>query len=47
MGYTLFNAFLPQYLSANSSDYITYRNYAITESLDRDRSFLLKTIPCM
>lgn len=30
MGYTLFNAFLPQYLSANSSDYITYRNYAIT-----------------
>lgn len=30
MGYTLFNAFLPQYLSANSSTYITYRNYAIT-----------------
>lgn len=30
MGYTLFNAFLPQYLSANSSEYITYRNYAIT-----------------
>ncbi|KAJ5155268.1 hypothetical protein N7492_008071 [Penicillium capsulatum] len=30
MGYTLFNAFLPQYLSANSSPYETYRNYAIT-----------------
>jgi MFS family permease len=30
MGYTLFNAFLPQYLSQNSSTYITYRNYAIT-----------------
>lgn len=30
MGYTLFNAFLPQYLGANSSTYITYRNYAIT-----------------
>ncbi|KAF2765519.1 sugar transporter [Teratosphaeria nubilosa] len=35
MGYPLFNAFLPQYLSqaggsAASSDYITYRNYAIT-----------------
>ncbi|KAL2842620.1 major facilitator superfamily domain-containing protein [Aspergillus pseudodeflectus] len=30
MGYTLFNAFLPQYLGANSSTYETYRNYAIT-----------------
>lgn len=30
LGYTLFNAFLPQYLSANSSTYVTYRNYAIT-----------------
>ena len=31
MGYPLFNAFLPQYLhSAAQSDYITYRNYAIT-----------------
>jgi hypothetical protein len=30
MGYTLFNAFLPQYLSANSTTYETYRNYAIT-----------------
>ncbi|KAI9933757.1 hypothetical protein ASPWEDRAFT_105998 [Aspergillus wentii DTO 134E9] len=31
MGYTLFNAFLPQYLGANSSStYVTYRNYAIT-----------------
>jgi hypothetical protein len=31
MGYPLFNAFLPQYLhSAVQSDYITYRNYAIT-----------------
>ncbi|PLN85484.1 MFS general substrate transporter [Aspergillus taichungensis] len=30
MGYTLFNAFLPQYIGANSSTYITYRNYAIT-----------------
>ena len=30
MGYTLFNAFLPQYLGANSSTYVTYRNYAIT-----------------
>lgn len=31
MGYTLFNAFLPQYLGANStSTYTTYRNYAIT-----------------
>lgn len=31
MGYPLFNAFLPQYLkAAASSDYITYRNYAIT-----------------
>lgn len=30
LGYTLFNAFLPQYLSANSSTYETYRNYAIT-----------------
>ncbi|KAL4785164.1 MFS general substrate transporter [Aspergillus varians] len=31
MGYTLFNAFLPQYLSTNStSTYETYRNYAIT-----------------
>ena len=29
MGYTLFNAFLPQYFST-SSDYETYRNYAIT-----------------
>lgn len=26
----MFNAFLPQYLSANSSNYVTYRNYAIT-----------------
>ncbi|KAL4804061.1 major facilitator superfamily domain-containing protein [Aspergillus unguis] len=30
MGYTLFNAFLPQYIGANSSTYETYRNYAIT-----------------
>ncbi|KAJ5672737.1 hypothetical protein N7507_001864 [Penicillium longicatenatum] len=30
LGYTLFNAFLPQYLGANSSTYTTYRNYAIT-----------------
>ncbi|KAJ5676222.1 hypothetical protein N7462_009119 [Penicillium macrosclerotiorum] len=30
LGYTLFNAFLPQYLSANASTYETYRNYAIT-----------------
>lgn len=30
MGYTLFNAFLPQYLGRNSGVYITYRNYAIT-----------------
>ncbi|KAI2913872.1 hypothetical protein CBS63078_3613 [Aspergillus niger] len=30
MGYTLFNAFLPQYLGSSSSVYITYRNYAIT-----------------
>ncbi|KAL2787691.1 major facilitator superfamily domain-containing protein [Aspergillus keveii] len=30
MGYTLFNAFLPQYLGANSTTYETYRNYAIT-----------------
>ncbi|KAL4916785.1 major facilitator superfamily domain-containing protein [Aspergillus aurantiobrunneus] len=30
MGYTLFNAFLPQYLGQNSSTYETYRNYAIT-----------------
>ncbi|KAJ5377962.1 uncharacterized protein N7496_005371 [Penicillium cataractarum] len=30
MGYTLFNAFLPQYLSQNSTTYETYRNYAIT-----------------
>ncbi|KAJ5112254.1 hypothetical protein N7532_000299 [Penicillium argentinense] len=31
MGYTLFNAFLPQYLSSNAtSTYETYRNYAIT-----------------
>lgn len=30
MGYTLFNAFLPQYLSTSSSVYETYRNYAIT-----------------
>ncbi|KAJ5101989.1 hypothetical protein NUU61_004211 [Penicillium alfredii] len=30
MGYTLFNAFLPQYLGADSSTYVTYRNYAIT-----------------
>lgn len=30
MGYTLFNAFLPQYLGRNASTYITYRNYAIT-----------------
>ncbi|ODM18872.1 hypothetical protein SI65_05489 [Aspergillus cristatus] len=30
MAYPLFNAFLPQYFSASSSTYITYRNYAIT-----------------
>ncbi|OJJ54785.1 hypothetical protein ASPSYDRAFT_210462 [Aspergillus sydowii CBS 593.65] len=30
LGYTLFNAFLPQYLGANSTVYETYRNYAIT-----------------
>ncbi|GLA26102.1 hypothetical protein CBS147343_10259 [Aspergillus niger] len=30
MGYTLFNAFLPQYLGSSSSVYVTYRNYAIT-----------------
>ena len=30
MGYTLFNAFLPQYLSTSASIYETYRNYAIT-----------------
>ncbi|KAJ5094140.1 hypothetical protein N7456_010001 [Penicillium angulare] len=34
MGYPLFNAFLPQYLSQTggqtNSEYITYRNYAIT-----------------
>ncbi|RDW93482.1 MFS transporter [Aspergillus mulundensis] len=30
MGYTLFNAFLPQYIGANSTVYETYRNYAIT-----------------
>jgi sugar phosphate permease len=31
MGYPLFNAFLPQYLhSGGQSNYITYRNYAIT-----------------
>ncbi|KAE8147553.1 MFS general substrate transporter [Aspergillus avenaceus] len=30
MGYTLFNAFLPQYLSSNTTTYETYRNYAIT-----------------
>jgi hypothetical protein len=32
MGYPLFNAFLPQYLHQGGavSDYITYRNYAIT-----------------
>lgn len=30
MGYTLFNAFLPQYLSSSASTYETYRNYAIT-----------------
>ncbi|KAH8425085.1 uncharacterized protein LDX57_002833 [Aspergillus melleus] len=30
MGYTLFNAFLPQYLSTSASVYETYRNYAIT-----------------
>jgi MFS family permease len=30
MGYTLFNAFLPQYLSMSASTYETYRNYAIT-----------------
>lgn len=30
MGYTLFNAFLPQYLGASASTYVTYRNYAIT-----------------
>ena len=34
MGYPLFNAFLPQYLAKSggqdNSDYITYRNYAIT-----------------
>lgn len=34
MGYPLFNAFLPQYLSQSggvtNSNYITYRNYAIT-----------------
>ncbi|KAL4923636.1 MFS transporter [Aspergillus undulatus] len=30
MGYTLFNAFLPQFLGSNASTYETYRNYAIT-----------------
>ncbi|EIT75956.1 synaptic vesicle transporter SV2 [Aspergillus oryzae 3.042] len=30
MGYTLFNAFLPQYLGSTASTYETYRNYAIT-----------------
>jgi MFS family permease len=34
MGYPLFNAFLPQYLATSggeaNSNYITYRNYAIT-----------------
>lgn len=33
MGYTLFNAFLPQYLSAAASTYETYRNYAITAAV--------------
>ncbi|KAE8379032.1 major facilitator superfamily domain-containing protein [Aspergillus bertholletiae] len=30
MGYTLFNAFLPQYLGSSASTSETYRNYAIT-----------------
>ncbi|KAE8389029.1 major facilitator superfamily domain-containing protein [Aspergillus alliaceus] len=30
MGYTLFDASLPQYLSTSASTYETYRNYAIT-----------------
>lgn len=30
MGYTLFNAFLPQYISNNTTVYETYRNYCIT-----------------
>ena len=30
MGYTLFNAFLPQYLGNNTTTYETYRNYCIT-----------------
>ena len=33
MGYTLFNAFLPQYLSNNTTVYETYRNYCITAAV--------------
>ncbi|OQE46993.1 hypothetical protein PENCOP_c001G07475 [Penicillium coprophilum] len=44
MGYPLFNAFLPQYLSQTggetNSNYITYRNYAITSIIGLPGSFL-------
>lgn len=33
MGYTLFNAFLPQYLGNNTTTYETYRNYCITAAV--------------
>ncbi|KAJ6152971.1 hypothetical protein N7497_007290 [Penicillium chrysogenum] len=44
MGYPLFNAFLPQYLSQSggetNSNYITYRNYAITSIVGLPGSIL-------
>lgn len=40
MAFPLFNAFLPQYFSANNSVYMTYRNYAITSIVGVPGSFL-------
>ena len=40
MGYPLFNAFLPQYISQSASTEITYRNYAITSAVGVPGSIL-------
>ncbi|TQB74715.1 hypothetical protein MPDQ_004366 [Monascus purpureus] len=40
MGYPLFNAFLPQYISESASTNITYRNYAITSAVGVPGSIL-------